>query len=133
MADLTAMRAGLAANLATLTDIQVSGYMLANPTPPCIHLYPDETDYDLAFRHGLDRWIFKVQAFAGLTSDIGAQVKLDGFVPVAKTALEVDQTLAGAASSVQVTSFSGYRIYVLEGRPPLLGCEWRVEVLATGN
>jgi hypothetical protein len=133
MADLTAMRAGLAANLATLTDIQVSAYMLANPTPPTIHLYPADTEYDLAMARGLDRWYFTVQVFCGVTGDIAAQVRLDAFVVSAKPAIESDQTLGGSASSAQVLTFSGYRTYVFEGRPPLLGAEWRVEVLATGS
>jgi hypothetical protein len=142
MADLTTMRTGLAANLSTLTGIQVSPYMLANPTPPTIHLYPGgpagDIEYDLAMARGLDQWTFTVQAFVALAADIGSQVKLDQFIAPSgaqsvKAALESDDTLGGTVASVQVVSCSGYRIYVAEGRGPMIGAEWHVEILATGT
>jgi hypothetical protein len=54
MATLTEIREALAVNLDVLTDVQVSAYMLASPTPPSAHLYPGggagEIEYDLAMR-----------------------------------------------------------------------------------
>ena len=140
-ATLTQIREGLAANLAALDDVQVSPYMLANPTPPTVHLYPGgaagDIEYDLAMRRGLDRWPFTVQAFVGSPSDIGAQVRLDEFIAPSgarsvKTVLEADPTLGGIVGGLQVVSCGGYRLYVFEGRAPVLGAEWHVEVLSTG-
>jgi hypothetical protein len=138
-ATLTGLRQALAANLARLgDDIQVSAYMLASPTPPTIHLYPSEVTYDLAARRGLDMWFFTVQAFVGATSDIGAQKRLDGYIDPkgsqsVKQAIESDSYLAGQAGDVTALSCSGYRIYTREGGPPVLGAEWRIQVLAAGN
>src|SRR5437899_143814 len=133
MADLTAIRQGLAANLAALTGIQVSPFMLANPTPPAVTLYPADVTYDLAMRRGLDRWAFTVQAFVGLTTDIGAQTTLDQFIASSgaqsvKTRIEADQTLGGLVSDVNVVTCTGYRLYLREGAPTVLGAEWRVEI-----
>lgn len=138
MASLTAIRTGLATNLSALADIQVSAWMLANPTPPTIHVFPASATYDLAMQRGLDRWTLTVQAFVAAVSDIGAQKLLDALLASSgarsvKAALESDQTLGGAASAVRVTGSSGYKIFAVDGRPPVLGAEWQVEVLATGT
>src|SRR4029077_10195860 len=128
-------RQGLAANLSTLQGIQVSPYMLANATPPTVHLYPGgaagDITYDLAFQRGLDNWPFTVQAFVGLTSDIGAQALLDTFIAPSgsqsiKTVLESDSTLGGLVNDVTVVSCTGYRIYRRDGAAPVLGAEWHL-------
>jgi hypothetical protein len=143
-ATLTTIRQGLAANLSTLTGIQVSAYMLAQPTPPTIHLYPAQVTYDLAAARGLDQWDFTVQAFVGDTADQGAQVALDAFIAPSgaqsvKRALEVPDGgsprtyLGGIAGDVSALTCSGYRIYTRPGSPSVLGAEWTVRVLAAGN
>lgn len=135
---LTALREGLAANLVALNGIQVSPYLLANPSPPTIHLYPADIEYDLTFHRGVDKWMFTVQAFVGFAADRGAQVMLDQFIAASgsqsvKQVIEADQTLGGAASSVQAQTCSGYRIYARDSGGPVLGAEWRVEIYATGQ
>lgn len=143
-ATLTQIREGIATNLSAIPDVQVSAYMLASPTPPAIHVFPgtaaagEAITYDLAFHRGLDEYHLTIQAFVGAVGDIGAQKLLDGFIAPTgtvsvKAAAESDRTLAGLVGSVHVTSCTGYRTYIAEGRPPVLGCEWAVEVLATGT
>lgn len=137
---LAAIRKGLAANLAPLApNCQVSAYVLANPTPPCVQLYPGgpagDIIYDLTFRRGLDMWPFTVEALVSLTADIGSQVNLDAMLDPSgpqsiKQLLEADQTLGGLVDNVHVVRFSGYRPVTLEGRGPLLAAEFHVEVLA---
>lgn len=129
---LAAIRAGLAANLAAIPDIQVSAYALANPTPPCVEIVPSSIEYDLALSRGWDRVMVTVRVFVGMTSDIGAQKLLDTFLAGSgalsvKAAVESDVTLGGACDDVRVQTSSGYRVYGAEGR--LLGAEWEVEVL----
>jgi hypothetical protein len=131
------IREGLAANLAGIAGVQVSAYMLANPTPPTIHVYPGQIEYDGAMIRGVDRWTMIVQAFVGLVSDIGAQVKLDTFIAPSgagsvKAGLEADRTLGGLVQSLRVTECSGERVYVREGAGPVLGAEWQVQILASG-
>jgi hypothetical protein len=138
MPELADIRAALAANLATLTDVQVSPYMLASPTPPCIEIYPDEVSYDQALQRGLDQWTLIVRAYVGLTTDQGAQIKLDELLAPSgamsvKAAVESDPDLGGSIDDLRVTRASGYRIYARPGTGELLGCEWTVDIYAVGN
>lgn len=135
---LAEIREGIAANLAVLTGCQVSAYMLSNPTPPTIHVYPTDVEYDLAMGRGLDKWKLTVQAFVGLSTDIGAQAKLDEFLAPSgsqsvKAAIEADRTLGGSVADATAVSCTGYRVYVREGGGPVLGAEWLVEVRVSGN
>jgi hypothetical protein len=143
--DLTAIREGLAANIAGLTGIQTSAYLLANPTPPAAEIEPGPIDYDKAFARGLDDWRFLVRVFVGLTSDIGAQKRLDVFLAPSgvnsiKAAIESDPQLGGACDDLRVMKCTGYKLFVREvtsagrGSPlgPLIGAEWTVQVLAEG-
>lgn len=132
------IREGLRANLAPITGCQVSAYLLSNPTPPVLMIYPGPTDYDLAMGRGLDRWTLTIQALTGLVTDIGAQQLLDQWrastgARSVKAQAESDKTLGGAASSTRVISVTGDSIYTPDGKGPYLGCEWTVEVLATGT
>lgn len=137
MATLQEIREGLAANLSAIAGMQVSAYMLSAPTPPSAHVFPDETEYDKTMGRGHDDWAMLVQVFVGVSSDIGAQQRLDRMIAPAgaesvKEALEADATLAGVVDDLRVESCSGYRVYPLEGRGSVLGAEWRVKVLAPG-
>lgn len=128
-----AIRAGLAANLCVLEGIQVSAYVLTNPTPPTIHVFPAQTVYDRAMVRGADELTFTVQALMGDWSDIGAQKNLDlllaGYGPTSvKEALESDPTLGGAAMDTRVMGASGHQKYAVGAAGPLLGCEWTVDV-----
>lgn len=139
MAALADIRAAIAANLTTsLEDIQISPYMLANPTPPGGHVFPAEVLYDQAMGRGLDEWHLTVQLFVALATDIGAQERLDAYLAASgsqsvKAAIESDRTLGGAASDVRVESSSGYHTYLKPDGVGVLGAEWTVRVLAPGN
>ncbi len=137
MASLTAIRTALAANLASISGLAQSPYMLANPTPPAAEIAPGEIRYDEAFARGLDRWQFKVRVFVGMTSDIGAQKRLDSMLASSgagsiKAALESDRTLGGACEDLHVTGCRGYMVFTREGGNAVLGTEFDVVVLATG-
>jgi hypothetical protein len=139
MASLSEIRVGLADALSAIEGIQASPYMLSNPTPPAAHVFPDQIDYDKAMARGLDDWFMTVQAFVGLSSDIGAQERLDVMLAPSgpasvKAAIEADRTLGGVVGGLRVESCSGYRTYQLEAVQHLvLGAEWRVHVLASGQ
>lgn len=138
MADLSAIRAAIAAALQDVDGIgQASAYMLSSPTPPCAHVFPAEVDYDEAMAGGHSDWVFTVQAFASLTSDVGAQKVLDEWIEPTgatsvKAALEDDETLGGKAFTTAVESCSGYRVYTQDDGRAFLGAEWRVVVTAAG-
>jgi hypothetical protein len=134
MATITQIREGLAANLAALAGFQVSAYMLANPTPPAVQIIPGEVTYDLAMHRGLDEITMLVQAFVALSSDIGAQKRLDALLDPTgsnslKTVVESDRTLGGIVGGLQVTNVTGYRT-AQGANGPILLCEWSVTVQA---
>ena len=137
MASLADIRQGLAANLAVLEGIQVSSYILGNPTLPVIWVRPapsEGIEYHRAFANGLEEWTLLVQAyFASGITDIGAQKKLDELLESSgatsvKAAIESDKTLGGVAKDLKVERCTGYLEY---GRPDgttALGCDWTVVV-----
>jgi hypothetical protein len=138
MAALADIRVALAARLALLSDVQTSAYMLANPTPPAMHVVPGETQYDAAFARGLDRWTLMIQGFVSLTSDIAAQKKLDAWLAAegtnsVKDIVEGDKTLGGVVADTRVTRHGGYQQLVRASGNDLLMAEWTVEVLATSS
>lgn len=138
MASLADVREALVSNLSTITGVQWSAYMLANPTLPYGEIVPAETEFDLAMDRGLDRYVLTVRVFVGQMSDIGAQKNLDEFLAGSgarsvKAAVEAAPDLGGACDDLRVTGVSGYRQFVFEGKPPALGAEWRVEVIASGS
>jgi hypothetical protein len=138
VASLTAIREGLAANLAGIEGLNESAYLHANPTPPAAEVQPSEIVYDGAFSRGMDTWQLVVRVFVGVTSDRGAQARLDRMLESTgddsvKAALESDCSLGGACDDLRVTGCSGYRIFSRDGMPPVLGAEWQVQVIATGD
>jgi hypothetical protein len=137
MAVLGEIRRGLAANLERILGVQVSPYMLANPTPPAAQIVPGEVEYDQAMSRGLDRLTLSVQVFVALGSDIGAQQQLDEFLDGSgaksvKQAVESDRTLGGSVATARVTRSTAYRVVLRDGGGPVLMAEWEVEVLARG-
>lgn len=138
MASLTDIRDAIAANLSAITDFQVSAWMLANPTAPSGHVFPGPTTFDVTAGRGFDQLELLVQIFVAQNSDRGAQENLDEYMAGSgarsvKQALESDPTLGGACADLRVTGCSGYRQFVFEGRAPLLGAEWTVDIYAPGN
>lgn len=152
MASLTSIREAMAASLSGLDNVQVSAYMLASPTPPTIHLYPGgpagDFEYDQTMRRGLDLVPFTVQAFVALgNGDLASQRNLDAFLATSgtqsvKAALQAPDstdengndtvTLGGLIEGLHVVRCLPYQQFVFEGRGPLLGAEWHVNVYAPG-
>jgi hypothetical protein len=135
--DISAVRAALAANLSAITGMQVSPYMLSNPTPPAAHVFPAEVEFDRAMGRGLDFMVFTLQVLAGTVSNEQAQRDLDAYLvgsgPTSvKEAIESDKTLGGACEDLRVIGATGYRTIVQEGQAPVLVCDWRVELHGRG-
>ncbi len=131
---MTEIREAMAEALAAIPDVQVSAWMLANPTPPTIFVFPDEIEYDSSFARGHDDWTMTVMAMVGLVSDKGAQQRLDEMLAPSgpssvKAALEQQPPLGGAVQDIRVETCSGYRVYAQAGAQPVVGAEWRVKIL----
>jgi hypothetical protein len=140
MFNLEVIRAALAANLAALAtaeELQPSLYMLANPTPPTIDIFPEDIDYDKAMERGGDENHVAVRACVGLTSDIGAQKKLDRLLASSgassvKAAIESDTTLGDACDDLRVTRCSGYQVYPRADGTSVLAAQWSVQIETSG-
>jgi hypothetical protein len=140
MSSLLAIRAGLVTNLNTLKttyqDMQISPYVLANPTPPVIWVKPTQgnvIEYHQAMMNGQETWSFTVQAFVAGGGDIIAQTVLDELLNTSgahsvKAAIEADKTLGGAAEDLIVRRVISYQEYQRADGTIALGAEWIVEV-----
>lgn len=133
MNGLTEIRPAIAAAFSSLDDVQVSGYLVAQPTMPTIQVLPGSTDYDQAFRRGLDRRMFTVQAFVAVSEGEQSQKVLDELMAPTgarsvKTLLEADRTFGGTVSGSRVISDSGYAVQVHPSGVWVLLCEWTLEV-----
>src|SRR5262245_15343551 len=141
MASLTAIREAMAENLSSISGMQVSPYLLSNPTPPAAHIFPSPTDpidFDKTMQRGHDDVVLIVQVFVALTGDIGPQKVLDQYLAGSgsksfKAALESDPTLNGESDDLRVTGVTAYQRYVLPTGGEVLAADLRVEVLATGE
>lgn len=137
MADIARCRAGLAANLRQIEDLQVSEYVLSNPTYPTAVIFLGRTEYDKAFSRGLDSLIFRIRVVVAAVTDIGAETNLDEYLDTSgprsiKQAVEAERTLGGACDDLRVTETEGEQVFTFESQPQALGAEWLVEVQATG-
>lgn len=137
MTALADVRQGIAENLSAISGVQVSAYSLANPTPPTLQVTVGPVNYVGAFDRGVVSWTLFVQALIGITTDIGAQRLLDELIDTSgersvKEAVELDDTLGGTVADLVVTECTGYREYLSEGRPPVLGAQWTVVVTSSG-
>jgi len=110
---ITAMRQGLATNLATISGLRTSSFVPDNPTPPIAVVIPNKVDFDSAFQRGADEYTFKVVVIAARASERSAQNTLDAYCNATgatsiKTAAEIDKTLGGSAMDCRVTDLTDY-------------------------
>lgn len=128
--------------LEPLTDevdgLQLSPFMLANPTPPAVDVYPG-TPFQTSSGFGDDAEVFfTVRARTTTADHVAGQRSLYRLLDKndaasVQMALEADQTLGGVVQSLAVVdeSVTGFTEY-LDDAPTasrLIGCEWRVGVI----
>jgi hypothetical protein len=145
VSSLSAIRAGLVTNLnplkASYRDMQISPYVLSNPTPPVIWVKPgvgNVTEYHQSMEtvgnpDGQFTWTMTVQAFVAGGGDKTAQILLDELLDTrgthsVKAAIEADKTLGGAAEDLIVRRCISYQEYQRPDGSIVLGAEWIVEV-----
>lgn len=113
MVTLSAIRAGIATNLATISGLRTAATVPDDPKPPIAVVIPQGIDFDTAFGRGLDTYTFVVLVIVGRVDERSAQNKLDGFCnPTGsgsiKTAIESDRDLGGVANDLRVTEMRSY-------------------------
>lgn len=136
MADVKLIRERLAANLSTITGIQVSAYALSSPVPPGLQIVPGPVDFDATMRRGADWREFIVQAYVDFSQDVGSQIALDELMAPSgprsiKAATESDRTLGGLVDDLQVTRAGGYRLVDRPGGAQMVFVEFTVRVLTS--
>lgn len=104
MAELSAIRAGLRTNLATISGLRVAEEVIDNPQPPVAMVALSNIDYHTDMRFGA-KYNFTVQVIVGRASERQAQRTLDLYVnPVGassvKVGVESNRTLGGIVSDV---------------------------------
>lgn len=105
---ITALRNGLATNLATISGLRTSAEIPDNPSPPIAIVSLEGIDYDQAFKQGLTIYSFTVQVIVGRAAEREAQRKLDAYAQTdgIKVAIESDRSLGGNAYDVRVVNLS---------------------------
>ena len=120
-----------------ITDLQVDGRFIPNPTPPAIDVYPaDPFQQPLGMRKGNNLIYLLVRARVGALDNEGGQdLLLSMMDPEASTsvaqAVMYDRDLGGVVSSVNVSEGpSAFGVFVAAGgQGNLLGCTWTGQII----
>ena len=104
------IRAGLAANIATISGLRVAAEIPDNPSPPIAVISLNNITYDLDFNRGMTVYNFTVTLIVGRVAERDAQRKLDAYAGNGersiKTAVQSDRTLGGAAFDCRLSEMS---------------------------
>jgi hypothetical protein len=107
VSDITAIRQGIATNLATISGLRTSAELPDNPNPPTAVVALETIDYDGAFQQGVTTFMFTVIVIVGKQSDRISQRSLNQYASQngersIKTAVESDRSLGGNAMDCRV-------------------------------
>ena len=113
MANISALRSGIAANLSTISGLRVSDTVPDQINPPQAIVSLSSVSFDKAMHKGLTLYTFTLTVLVARQSERSGQAKLDTYVQSSgassiKLAVESDRTLGGAAydcTCPQVTSY----------------------------
>ena len=136
MASLTALRAGLATRLATISGLRASATIPDNPSPPIAVVMPGRITYDTAFGRGSDEYTFDVMLIVGRVADRASQNNLDAYCASSgsasiKAAIEADRYLGGSALDTRVTEMRDQGPLAI-GDVTYLTATFAVTVIAAG-
>lgn len=111
MADISAIRQGLATNLGTIPGLRASAELIDNPTPPIAVINLDSIDYHGAMQNGLTTYNFVVTIIVGRAAEREMQRKLDAYcqptgAQSVKAAIESNRSLSGVVFDLIVVSSS---------------------------
>jgi hypothetical protein len=134
VASITAIRTGIATNLATISGLRTASTIPDNVNPPYAIVIPNGVDYHKAFANGLNTYTFTVTVVVGRVSERTAQNLLDSYCSPTgsasiKGAIESDRTLSGTAFDCVVTGMRNYGSTVI-GENTYLAAEFDLVVQA---
>ena len=129
--EISQIRTGLATNLNTLSNCQVSAYRLEAPTPPSLMVVGFDRITRVAM--GSYEFGFLVQGVAGAATHKGAQITLDKWIsPTGATsvwkAIESDKTLGGVVANAIVIRCDGAQFIETKPGVEMLGSTWHVQI-----
>ena len=110
---LSEIRDAMGTALGAVPNLRVRPLIPALVTPPMAVVQPQQIEYDLNARNGVNRYTFTVTVFVTKADDRSAQLRVDPFVAPSgvgsvKAALEADRTLGGVVDTLRVTNVSNY-------------------------
>ena len=134
MTSIATLRAGLAANLATIPGLRVAETIPDNPNPPIAVVLPPSIQFDTSFGRGADTYTFVIALIVARSDERSSQIRMDGYCDPTgsssiKTAIESDKNLGGAAMSLRVQEMRNYQSLAV-GEVTYLSAEWVVQVIA---
>lgn len=108
-ASVSAIRAALAANVATISGMRTLARVPEIINPPMAVVMPPSIEFDKAMGRGLDQYEFNIVIFVERMDSRNAEGLLDGYAASAgatsvKAAIESARTLGGACSDLRVTA-----------------------------
>ena len=134
MASITAIRSGLATNLATITGLRTGATIPDNVNPPYAIVSPSSVNYHRAFNNALSTYNFTITLVVDRVSERTAQNNLDAYCSPTGTssiraAIESDKTLGGVVYDTMVTGMRNYGSVTI-GETNYLAAEFDVAVQA---
>ena len=134
MASITAIRSGLATNLATITGLRSGATIPDNVNPPYAIISPNGVQYHRAFNNALSTYNFTVTVVVGRVSERTSQNSLDAYCSPTgsssiRVAVESDKTLGGVAFDTIVTGMRNYGSVTI-GDNTYLAAEFDIAVQA---
>jgi len=135
MANITELREGIAANLATIPGLRTAATIPDNPNPPIAIVQLNRVQYHQDFKRGMTEYDFSVQVIVGRVDERTAQRTLDAYCSstgesAIGLAIESNRTLGGKAFDCIVTEMTNYGS-VLISDVTYLAAEFNVRVLAS--
>lgn len=136
MADITAIRAALAAALANVDGLEVNTRMVSLPNPPAAMIRPESGTFADNDNGGMDRLRFRVHLLVSRADAESGQDLLDEYLATSnvKAAIEADRKLGGTVDRVRVRDWENYG-YIAWGPSEhvYLGAELVVEIVTPPN
>jgi len=133
MASISDIRAGIAANLATIPGLRSAAEIPDNPNPPVAIVSLDSVNYDRAYAKGMVDYSFTVTVIVGRSAERIAQRTLDTYISTGqnsiKNAIELDKSLGGKAYDCRVASLNSIGSIQLNDNT-YLAADFTVTVLA---
>ena len=135
---ISAIRAGIGANLRTLAGLRVAETIPDSFSPPIAVVSLQSVQYNGAFNtktvQGLTTYNFVVSVIVGKVAERVAQNRLDSYISTGtatvKAAIESDRTLGGAAFDCVVPEMTNVGAVLLSGDVSYLAADFTVTVYA---